>query len=380
MRPVDVAEQVVGFDVVVAGVQVAVVLQGESGAAGRGVDAQRVLPEVALQGHVEQLHEHRSDVPTQPLLVDVDEELPVVRPADRALGDERPRLGVEQPLPARSCAPSPVRQRQRVRGGPFHDRDELHPPGLELVAEVPVDGRAVVLVGRVDGAQDVDVDVVAAQRRPALHHLAVGALPAPVHPIGVVDRCRAVHAARRRMTCVPPQVHPPWQAGGPHLVPLDDDMGSPIGPDLPFPPTPSASSAGRTLKDSIHRWRQDPRRLREGAPNVVILMGSRGVYHDGWFAGAFGPRCSPAWHRSPPTAARSPPGTDSTAAATDTSTRYCTPWCGSASSTRQQPATTSPAAPPKEGPTARSNAAWPATSHATCTAYSKEGPQLLDEA
>ena len=31
-------------------------------------------------------------------------------------------------------------------------------------------------------------------------------------------------------------------------------------------------------------------------------------------------------------------------------------------------------------PAARSNAAWPATSHATCTAYSKAGPQLLDEA
>ena len=49
-------------------------------------------------------------------------------------------------------------------------------------------------------------------------------------------------------------------------------MGSPIGPDLPFPPTPSASSAGRTLKDSTHQWRQAPRRLPEGAPNVLILM------------------------------------------------------------------------------------------------------------
>ena len=49
-------------------------------------------------------------------------------------------------------------------------------------------------------------------------------------------------------------------------------MGAPTGPDLPFPPTPSASTAGRTLKDSTHRWRAEPSRLPDNPPNVLILM------------------------------------------------------------------------------------------------------------
>ena len=52
----------------------------------------------------------------------------------------------------------------------------------------------------------------------------------------------------------------------------------------------------------------------------------------------------------------------------------------SASSTSPPPATTSPAAPPKARPAERSNAALPATSPATSTAYSKTGPPPLDEA
>ena len=40
----------------------------------------------------------------------------------------------------------------------------------------------------------------------------------------------------------------------------------PIGPSLPFPATPSASSAGRTLDESEHHWREDPRRIPEDAP------------------------------------------------------------------------------------------------------------------
>ena len=65
------------------------------------------------------------------------------------------------------------------------------------------------------------------------------------------------------------------------------------------------------------------------------------------------PRCSPAWHPSRPTAARSPPGTGSTATATDSSTGHSTPWCGSESSTSQPLATTSTAAPPKARPAQR---------------------------
>jgi arylsulfatase len=44
------------------------------------------------------------------------------------------------------------------------------------------------------------------------------------------------------------------------------------GSDLPFPQTPSASIAGRTLAESEHHWRQDPKRLKDDAPNIVIFM------------------------------------------------------------------------------------------------------------
>ena len=44
------------------------------------------------------------------------------------------------------------------------------------------------------------------------------------------------------------------------------------GSILPFPQTPSASIAGRTLGESVHQWRHEPKRLPEDAPNIVIFM------------------------------------------------------------------------------------------------------------
>lgn len=41
---------------------------------------------------------------------------------------------------------------------------------------------------------------------------------------------------------------------------------------LPFPPTPSASKAGLTMKDSTHEKRVTPSRLQPGAPNVLIIL------------------------------------------------------------------------------------------------------------
>ncbi len=41
---------------------------------------------------------------------------------------------------------------------------------------------------------------------------------------------------------------------------------------LPFPETPSASVAGRTLQESKHQWRKEPQRLPKDAPNIVIFM------------------------------------------------------------------------------------------------------------
>ncbi|MDZ5662281.1 arylsulfatase [Nocardioides sp. S-58] len=41
---------------------------------------------------------------------------------------------------------------------------------------------------------------------------------------------------------------------------------------LPFPPTPSASIAGRTMQESVYESRVQPRRLPEGAPNILIVL------------------------------------------------------------------------------------------------------------
>ena len=41
---------------------------------------------------------------------------------------------------------------------------------------------------------------------------------------------------------------------------------------LPFPEPPSASTAGKTLKDSKHQWRTTPSHLPKDAPNIVIFM------------------------------------------------------------------------------------------------------------
>jgi arylsulfatase A-like enzyme len=41
---------------------------------------------------------------------------------------------------------------------------------------------------------------------------------------------------------------------------------------LPFPPTPSASVAGRTLQDSVHKWRTEPKHLPANAPNILIIL------------------------------------------------------------------------------------------------------------
>ena len=41
---------------------------------------------------------------------------------------------------------------------------------------------------------------------------------------------------------------------------------------LPFPPTPSASIAGRTMQESVYKQRVEPRRLPADAPNILIVL------------------------------------------------------------------------------------------------------------
>ena len=44
------------------------------------------------------------------------------------------------------------------------------------------------------------------------------------------------------------------------------------GSVLPFPPAPTASKAGPTLQESIHKRRVELEHLPKGAPNVLIVL------------------------------------------------------------------------------------------------------------
>jgi len=52
----------------------------------------------------------------------------------------------------------------------------------------------------------------------------------------------------------------------------DSTTGTQDGNSLPFPPTPSASVAGRTMQESVYQPRVTPRRLPDDAPNILIVM------------------------------------------------------------------------------------------------------------
>jgi arylsulfatase A-like enzyme len=41
---------------------------------------------------------------------------------------------------------------------------------------------------------------------------------------------------------------------------------------LPFPTPPMGGKVGPTMQESVHRWREEPRRLPEDAPNILIVM------------------------------------------------------------------------------------------------------------
>ena len=79
-------------------------------------------------------------------------------------------------------------------GGALHDGDELHPLGLQLVAEELVDAAPMMLVGGVDGAEDVEVHAVLPQLLPALHDEVEGALATAGDAVRIVDVARTIHA------------------------------------------------------------------------------------------------------------------------------------------------------------------------------------------
>lgn len=58
------------------------------------------------------------------------------------------------------------------------------------------------------------------------------------------------------------------------FVALSGILSPPAGAQevLPFPPTPSASTPGLTMQDSIYKKRVDPKHLPPDAPNILIIL------------------------------------------------------------------------------------------------------------
>jgi hypothetical protein len=54
------------------------------------------------------------------------------------------------------------------------------------------------------------------------------------------------------------------------IMSADDKVGK--QDSLPFPPTPSASIAGRTMQESVYKRRVEPRRLPADVPNILIVL------------------------------------------------------------------------------------------------------------
>ena len=99
-RVLDVAEQVIGFDVVITGVHVAVVLERERTAAGRRHDAEVVLPEPTAESDIEGRHIHVADVALHPFIEDTDQELSELLGFHGASLDQAPFLLVKRTVRA----------------------------------------------------------------------------------------------------------------------------------------------------------------------------------------------------------------------------------------------------------------------------------------
>jgi len=80
---------------------------------------------------------------------------------------------------------------------------------------------------------------------------------------------------------------------------------------LPFPNPPMGGKVGPTMQESVHKWREQPRRLPKDAPNILIVMfDDAGFGHPDTFGGEI---CTPTLSRlakedgPSPKAPREPP-------------------------------------------------------------------------
>ena len=176
----------------IAGVEVAVVLQHRAVSTGWRVNAKQMAAEVCFERDVEELDVDLPYIVADPFLKDVYEKAAILLAPDRAFRHHVAGLRVEESLLAGLLAPAGIRDLNCFLGGALDDWDELNPLGLHLVSEETIDGATVFLIGGVYGTQNVEIDVVPAQLLPTFHHAVEGTPTATVDPVGVVDFAGAV--------------------------------------------------------------------------------------------------------------------------------------------------------------------------------------------
>ena len=142
----DVAQEVVRLDKVVARVEITVVLDGQPRAAGLVEDAhpRSAHAQPVAQRCLEGLHVDAAHVVAHPLVED---------------GAEETAELLRQHRPLRDCTPFLI-ERQAVRVDALHDRDELHPVGPGLVAQEAIDLQRIVAVHPIDGREDIVLDAM----------------------------------------------------------------------------------------------------------------------------------------------------------------------------------------------------------------------------
>ena len=172
----DIAEFVIRLDIMVAGIDIAIVFHRHRQAAGFVKDAQsRRRTRPGSQRDIKNLHKDPADIMPHPFFINLNQKLPIAGRADRTVSD-----GIAFLIAAVIVA--------------FDDGDELHELRPDLIAQECVDALAMFFVGGVDGGQDVELGIVFLQQFNAAHHLVEGGIAALVDAIEIVNIPRAIEA------------------------------------------------------------------------------------------------------------------------------------------------------------------------------------------
>lgn len=170
----DIAEIMVRFDKVVAGIEIAIMFQRHAEAAGGSEDADGPgLSEPSRQGAVEVHDKHPPHVAPHPFVKDFDQE---ISPLFRTDGTLRYRSS----LLVTALVVT------------LHDWYELDEGSMELITEEAVDLQGIPGVSRIDRTQDIEFDLVFLKQPCRLHDPIERPVAGPVFPVKIVQLPRSV--------------------------------------------------------------------------------------------------------------------------------------------------------------------------------------------